>query len=82
MSYTEKYELDELVIPNCLLEEAELDGNCDLDIRCVPGAIIIGGGNILDSVPEPLMALFRNLGISDAAVRNVLIEGGFSDGEE
>ena len=71
------HELDELVIPNCLLEAAELTGNCDLNIQCVPGAIIIGSGDLLDSVPKPLIKLLRDLGISDAAVRSVLEEGGF-----
>lgn len=72
------HELDELVIPNCLLEVAELAENCDLNIQCVPGAIIIGSSDPLDTVPEPLMKLFKNLGISDDAVRSVL-EGGLPD---
>ena len=74
---TEISELDELVIPSCLLEAAELTGNCDINIRCVPGAIIIGSGDLLNRVPQPLMKLLRDLGISDAAVRSVLKEGGF-----
>ena len=50
------YELDELVIPNCLLEAAELSENCDLDIQCVSGAIIIGG---ID--PISIVLLFSKL---------------------
>lgn len=73
------HELDELVIPNCLLEAAELAENCDLNIQCVPGAIIISSTGLLDSVPKPLIKLFRDLGISDAAVRSVLEEGGFTN---
>lgn len=69
-------ELDDLVIPRCLLEAAEITGNCDLEIQCVPGAIIITAGDVPDRVPAPLMTLFHDLGISDAAVRSVLMEGG------
>lgn len=69
-------ELDDLVIPRCLLEAAEITGNCDLEIQCVPGTIIITASDVLDGVPAPLMALFHDLGIGDAAVRSVLMEGG------
>ena len=68
-------ELDELVIPNCLLEAAGLSENCDLDIQCVPGAIIIGGIDPIAIVPPALMELFDDLGISHAAIRKVLMEG-------
>ena len=68
-------ELDELVIPNCLLEAAGLSENCDLDIQCVPGAIIIGGIDPISIVPPALMELFDDLGISHAAIRKVLMEG-------
>jgi len=73
---TDFCELDDLVIPRCILEAAEITGNCDLEIQCVPGAIIITASDALDGVPAPLRALFHDLGISDAAVRNVLLEGG------
>lgn len=73
---TDLCELDDLVIPRCLLEAAEIAGNCDLEIQCVPGAIIITAGDALDGVPAPLMALFHELGISDVTVRNVLMKGG------
>lgn len=73
---TDLCELDDLVIPRCLLEAAEITGNCDLEIQCVPGAIIITASDVLDDVPAPLMALFHELGIGDVTVRNVLLEGG------
>lgn len=73
---TDLCELDDLVIPRCLLEAAEITGNCDLEIQCVPGVIIITAGDALDGVPAPLIALFHDLGISDATVRSVLLEGG------
>jgi hypothetical protein len=76
---TDLCELDDLVIPRCLLEAAEITGNCDLEIQCVPGAIIITTDDTLECVPPPLMALFHDLGISDAAVRNVLMEGGIQN---
>lgn len=76
---TDLCELDDLVIPRCLLEAAEITGSCDLEIQCVPGAIIITASDVLDGVPVPLMTLFHELGISDAAVRNVLMEGGLSN---
>lgn len=73
---TDLCELNDLVIPRCLLEAAAITGNCDLEIQCVSGAIIITASDVLDSVPVPLMALFHELGISNAAVRSVLMEGG------
>lgn len=73
---TDLCELDDLVIPRCILEAAEITGNCDLEIQCVPGAIIITASDVLGGVPAPLIALFHDLGISDAAVQSVLIEGG------
>ena len=76
---TDLCELDDLVIPRCLLEAAEITRNCDLEIQCVPGVIIITAGDALDGVPAPLIALFHDLGISDAAVRSVLMEGGLQN---
>ena len=76
---TDLCELDDLVIPRCLLEAAEITGSCDLEIQCVPGAIIITASDVLDGVPVQLMTLLHELGISDAAVRNVLMEGGLSN---
>lgn len=73
---TDLCELDDLVIPRCLLEAAEITGSCDLEIQCVPGAIIITASDALNCIPAPLMALFHDLEISDAAVRNVLMKGG------
>ena len=73
---TDLCELDDLVIPECLLEAAEITGNCDLEIQCVPGAIIITADDMLDCVPQPLMALFHDLGISNVTVQSVLMEGG------
>jgi hypothetical protein len=72
-------ELDDLVLPRCLLEASELDGTCDLEIQCVPGAIIIAAGDMPDGVPKPLAALFRELGVSGTAVRSVLTEGGLQN---
>lgn len=51
---TDLCELDDLVIPRCLLEAAEITGNCDLEIQCVPGAIIITADETLECVPLPL----------------------------
>ena len=76
---TDLCELDDLVIPRCLLEAAEITENCDLEIQCVPGVIIITAGDVLDGVPAPLIALFHDLGISNAAVRSVLMEGGIQN---
>jgi len=76
---TDLCELDDLVIPKCLLEAAEITGNCDLEIQCVPGAIIITASDVLDGIPAPLMALFHDLEISDATIRSVLMEGGIQN---
>ena len=72
-------ELDDLVLPRCLLEASELDGTCTLEIQCVPGAILIAAGDVPDGVPEPLADLFRELGISGDAVRSVFMEGGLQN---
>lgn len=73
---TDLCELDDLVIPRCLLEAADITGNCDLEIQCVPGAIIITASDVLEGVPVPLIALFHDLGISNATVQSVLMKGG------
>lgn len=75
----ESPEQAELQIPHALLEAAGLPLEGDLDIQCVSGAIIIGSRDPLDTVPEPLMKLFKDLGISDDVVRSVLEEGGLPD---
>lgn len=51
----------------------------ELEVRTVPGGIIIGIADPLNTVLEPLMKLFTDLGIQPEAVRKVLEKGGFPD---
>lgn len=55
------HELDELVIPNCLLEAAELSENCGFGYSVYSGAIIIGGIDPIAIVPPALIELFDDL---------------------
>ena len=64
-------------IPHALLLEAGMPLDGDVEIQVVPGGIIIGIADPLDTVPEPLMRLFIDLGIQPEAVRKVLEKGGF-----
>lgn len=62
-----------------LLRQAGMPPDGELEVRTVPGGIIIGIADPLDTVPEPLMKLFTDLGIQPEAVRKVLEKGGFPD---
>jgi bifunctional DNA-binding transcriptional regulator/antitoxin component of YhaV-PrlF toxin-antitoxin module len=66
----------ELNIPVELLEEAGIPEDCDLDVICVDGAIVITETDILDNRSEDLSKLFDNIGINLDAVRKVMEKEG------
>lgn len=66
-------------LPCELFRQAGMTPDGALEVRTVPGGIIIGIADPLDTVPEPLMKLFTDLGIQPEAVRKVLEKGGFPD---
>ena len=66
-----------LVLPDELLEAAEIP-KCDrLDAVCVRGAIVITAPDILNNLPDELLDLFDELGIDLGTVREVMEEGGY-----
>lgn len=61
-----------LSIPNKLLEAAELEKGGELTIETVPGVILIGKGDPIGIVNQPLFDLFQALGIERDEVERVL----------
>jgi len=70
----------ELTLPHELLEAAEIPVDSDLEIVCVRGAVVILQADLLDSLPDDLRELFNDLGIHPDTVREVMRNGGVSDG--
>jgi hypothetical protein len=68
---------NEMTLPYRLLEEAEIPVQSELDIVCVEGAIVIMQTDILDSLPDDLRGLFKDLGINPDTIREVMRNGGF-----
>jgi antitoxin component of MazEF toxin-antitoxin module len=66
-----------LTLPHELLEASDFPRDCDLEVVCAPGAIVILSADILDRLPDDLRALFADLGIDPDTVREVMKEGGF-----
>jgi hypothetical protein len=52
-----------------------IDG--DLDVTCVPGAIIIRESDVLDRLPDGLREIFRSFGIHPDTVREVMKKEGY-----
>jgi hypothetical protein len=68
----------ELKVPVELLEEAGIPEDCDLDVICIDGAIVIMETDILDNRSEDLSKLFDNIGINLDTLREVMIKEGES----
>ena len=66
-----------LTLPDLLLEAAEISEASDLEIVCVPGAIVILEADILDNLPDELHELFAALGINPDTVREVMRKEGY-----
>ena len=61
-----------LSIPNILLEAAELEEGGELTIETVPGVILIGKEDTIGIVNQPLVDLFRALGIERDEVERII----------
>jgi Fe2+ transport system protein FeoA len=70
----------ELTLPHELLEAEEIPVDSNLEIVCAKGAVVILQADLLDSLPDDLRELFNDLGIHPDTVREVMRNGGVSDG--
>lgn len=70
-------EVDGFVLPHDLLRAAGISVDGDLDVTCVPGAIIIRESDVLDRLPDDLREMFRSFGIHPDTVREVMKKEGY-----
>jgi bifunctional DNA-binding transcriptional regulator/antitoxin component of YhaV-PrlF toxin-antitoxin module len=70
-------ETDDFTLPHDLLRAAGIPIDGDLDITCVPGAIIIRESDVLDRLPDGLREIFRSFGIQPDTVREVMKKEGY-----
>lgn len=76
-----KKEEKEMVLPNELLEAANIPIGSDVEIVCTEGAIIITEKDLLNMIPDELCQLFAELNINPETVRDVIRSGGVWDGQ-
>ena len=70
-------ETDDFALPHDLLRAAGILIDGDLDVTCVPGAIIIRESDVLDRLPDGLREIFRSFGIHPDTVREVMKKEGY-----
>ena len=70
-------EADNFALPHDLLRAAGILIDGDLDVTCVPGAIIIRESDVLDRLPEGLREIFQSFGIHPDTVREVIKKEGY-----
>lgn len=68
---------DDFALPHDLLRAAGIPIDGDLDVTCVPGAIIIRESDVLDRLPDGLREIFRSFGIHPDTVREVMKKEGY-----
>ncbi|WP_368488040.1 hypothetical protein [Clostridium sp. BJN0013] len=68
---------DDFSLPHELLQAAGIPVDSDLDVTCVPGAIVIKESDILNRLPDGLKALFHSYGIHPETVREVMKKEGY-----
>ena len=68
---------DGLNLPGEVLEGAGISADCDLEIICGNGAIVILASDILNRLPEELARLFQELGIHPDTIREVMRKEGY-----
>ena len=68
---------DDFALPHELLNAAGIPIDSDLDVTCVPGAIIIKESDILNRLPDGLRTLFQSFGIHPETVREVMKKEGY-----
>lgn len=70
-------EADDFALPHDLLRAAGIPIDGDLDVTCVPGAIIIRKSDVLDRLPDGLREIFWSFGIHPDTVREVMKKEGY-----
>lgn len=70
----------ELTLPYELLAAADIPVESDLEVICGSGAVVILEADLLDDLPDDLRELFDELGIHPEVVREVMRNGGVTDG--
>ncbi|MDA8227581.1 MAG: hypothetical protein M0T74_07735 [Desulfitobacterium hafniense] len=68
---------DDFALPHELLNAAGIPIDSDLDVSCVPGAIIIKESDIMNRLPDGLRTLFNSFGIHPETVRDVMKKEGY-----
>lgn len=68
---------DDFALPHELLNAAGIPIDSDLDVTCVPGAIIIKESDILNRLPDGLKTLFQSFGVHPETVREVMKKEGY-----
>lgn len=68
---------DDFALPHELLQAAGIPIDSDLDVTCVPGAIIIKESDVLNKLPDGLKTLFQSFGIHPETVREVMKKEGY-----
>jgi len=68
---------DDFALPHELLQAAGIPIDSDLDVTCVPGAIIIKESDALNKLPDGLKTLFQSFGIHPETVREVMKKEGY-----
>jgi len=68
---------DDFSMPHDLLQAAGIPVDSNLDVTCVPGAIVIKEADILNRLPDGLKALFHSYGIHPETVREVMKKEGY-----
>ena len=72
-------EANVLSIPNMMLEAAGIPKDSDLTVETLPGVLLIGHEEPLQTAVQPLLELLNELGIPFEDVRQALEEGGYLD---
>lgn len=70
-------ELGVLSIPQVMLDAAGLPPDSDLTVEAVPGVLLIGVSEPLQTAVRPLMELFSAIGIEPEEVAAALEKGGY-----
>ncbi len=70
-------ELGVLSIPQVMLDAAGLPPDSDLTVEAVPGVLLIGVSEPLQTAVRPLMELFSAIGIEPEEVAEALEKGGY-----
>lgn len=68
-----------LSIPQVMLDAAGIPPDSDLTVEAIPGVLLIGEIEPLQTAVKPLLELFSAIGIEPEEVAAALEEGGYFD---